>query len=294
MNLQYLKNNEIDRIRWNACVQSCNHSLIYIEDWYLDIASPGWKALVVNDYEYVIPLNVKKKLGIHYIVQPPFSQQHGLFGKDRNKEVLFHIIEWLKMEFPYINIQLNSSNNSGLFSHYRNNYLLKLNKDYEALKKDFRSNTKRNIVKAKKTDIIVSEDKDAQEVFKIKKENNINNLSVKNLKKLKTIMQEALRRGVGESFKVLENEQVMAAVFLLKHKKRLTYIASASNNDGKKTSAMFLLVDYIIRKYAKQDVVLDFEGSMIPGVARFFQGFGAGIERYPHYQYKNLLKIFLQ
>jgi hypothetical protein len=36
-----------------------------------------------------------------------------------------------------------------------------------------------------------------------------------------------------------------------------------------------MLVDQYIRKYAGRDIIIDFEGSMIPGIARFFEGFGA-------------------
>jgi len=46
------------------------------------------------------------------------------------------------------------------------------------------------------------------------------------------------------------------------------------------------LFDSIIEEYAGQKKILDFEGSGIPGVARFFQSFGAVNE--PYYVYSNL------
>ena len=56
---------------------------------------------------------------------------------------------------------------------------------------------------------------------------------------------------------------------------------SASNEQGKRSRAMFALIDHIIDKYSDTGLVLDFEGSNIKGVARFFAGFGA--EQHDYY-----------
>jgi len=46
--------------------------------------------------------------------------------------------------------------------------------------------------------------------------------------------------------------------------------------------SMFLMFNELISEYAGTDKVLDFEGSEIPGVARFFKGFGAVKQHYYH------------
>jgi hypothetical protein len=38
---------------------------------------------------------------------------------------------------------------------------------------------------------------------------------------------------------------------------------------------MFLLIDEFIKKYSEKNLILDFEGSNMEGIARFYQGFGA-------------------
>jgi hypothetical protein len=60
---------------------------------------------------------------------------------------------------------------------------------------------------------------------------------------------------------------------------------------AKKTGAMFFLINNFIREYARKKVTLDFEGSNLPGLARFYTGFGS--EEYVYLQIKknNLPKL---
>jgi hypothetical protein len=55
------------------------------------------------------------------------------------------------------------------------------------------------------------------------------------------------------------------------------------------------LITTIIKKYQNSDYILDFEGSMVKGVASFYKSFGAEINQYQQIKYNNLpllLKLF--
>jgi len=47
-----------------------------------------------------------------------------------------------------------------------------------------------------------------------------------------------------------------------------------SNKEGKEASAMFKIVDTIIQKNANSNLMLDFYGSNVQSIARFYEGFG--------------------
>ena len=51
--------------------------------------------------------------------------------------------------------------------------------------------------------------------------------------------------------------------------------------DGKVIGASHALIDAFIKDHAGQDLILDFEGSDIPNLAFFYNGFGATEEIYP-------------
>jgi hypothetical protein len=51
------------------------------------------------------------------------------------------------------------------------------------------------------------------------------------------------------------------------------------------------VLDYIIKQYSEKDMVLDFEGSHVPGIAEFYRSFGAEKKEFISLS-KNNLPIF--
>jgi len=50
---------------------------------------------------------------------------------------------------------------------------------------------------------------------------------------------------------------------------------SATNAQSKANGAMFLIVDQLIRDHSEKIRVLDFEGSNVASLARFYKSFGS-------------------
>ena len=80
MKIQHLRHKDIDFEKWDNAMNLCTNRLCYANSWFLNIVSPKWEALVSEDYNYLMPLPVKRKYKIPYIVQPHLAQQ---FPEDR-------------------------------------------------------------------------------------------------------------------------------------------------------------------------------------------------------------------
>ncbi|MBP6414813.1 MAG: hypothetical protein KA330_00005, partial [Chitinophagaceae bacterium] len=150
-NIQYLTHQQIDKTRWDDCIATANNGLIYGYSFYLDVMTEHWDALVLNDYETVMPLTWKKKYGISYLYQPFLTAQLGVFGKNITEKQLETFIELIPSHFKFVEINLNSGNAlaipAGFFS-VRSNYILKLDKSYKDIYQNYRENIQRNIKKA--------------------------------------------------------------------------------------------------------------------------------------------------
>jgi hypothetical protein len=71
-----------------------------------------------------------------------------------------------------------------------------------------------------------------------------------------------------------ENELTAGAFFFESNGKAVFHF-SASDEEAKESGALPLLIDTFIRENAGRNIVFDFEGSVIPGLARFYRSFGS-------------------
>ena len=68
---------------------------------FLDLLSPGWSALIGENYEWVLPVIANKKFGVSYLYQPPFTQQLGVYADQGVKVPIDEIISWLKAKYSF-------------------------------------------------------------------------------------------------------------------------------------------------------------------------------------------------
>ena len=291
--LKYIKHQDIDTEKWTRCIENAVNSRFYANIWHLDRTAIVWDALVWGDYENVMPLPVRTKLGFSYVYQPLFCQQLGIFPKPSNlvSELFYNAVF---DKFSYSDVHLNSGNvsneNNGKIEFLpRQNYLLDLKYNYKSLARSYSTNTKRNIAKARGNQLQYIAGIRLEEYLEFKKANLIDKISIKEIDKLKSIIAFGQYKGMGEIYGVYSSEnELCAAVYFCKWKERVIYLNAASSDEGKKLGAMYFLVDNFIKTNSEQELKLDFEGSMIPGVARFYSGFGAIPEIYYQLKFNRL------
>jgi hypothetical protein len=281
MKITHLKHKDIDKEKWDYTISNSQNHMFYAFSWYLDIVSPDWEALIAENYLYLMPLPVKKKYFLKYIVQPILTQQLGIFSSETIDEKTIN--KFLK-RIPYLSYELNF-NEKNFSNKFRElpNYVLNLDKSYAQISGTYSKNNIRNIIKAQNHSLKVVNgiQPDVFFDFIISSSDRYD----KNLKKINDLICEGVSRNVFQLFGVSDDENTMIATLCVsKSKERIVYLLPVSNENGKLKSAMFFLVDYLIQKYSNSFYVLDFEGSKIEGIARFYKGFGATLK--PYYMIK--------
>ena len=290
----FLEQEEIDKSRWDTSVKDAINTSIYAYSWYLDIVSPGWCAMVSHDYSELWPLPQNSKWGIKYIYQPFFTQQLGLISKNNIASSRLDFF-WKKIlkKFNYAHIHLNIYNPKlGYeFETKRITHLLDLYRPYEDISKGYNENLRRNIKKAKKNSVEVFQqgDKDLL-VSWLKKDYHqyFKGIKKSHYKIVKNLLDELERRKCYYIYTAEINNELIAMGLFIKMDKQIVYLAGVNSEKGKKTGAMHLIFDEIIKQYAKTEVYLDFEGSMVPTIAQFFKSFGAKEKEFYQWHYNAL------
>jgi hypothetical protein len=303
LKIYYLHHKDIDKKKWDACIDKAANGLIYPYSFYLDAMSENWDALVADDYEKVMPLAWKKKYSIFYLYQPRFTASLGVFGNDISAEVVILFLQNIPRKFKYWDFYLNKSNLFSLpeFPMYeRHNYILPLTENYEKIRKRYATSHQRNIKRSVQYGNTVKTQINIQEIIELSKiqSRNFSSLQDDDFSNFKSLFKYLKEQNQAVTYGVYsaQNKLVASCVFLFSHG-RAYYILVGNHPDGKTSGASHLLIDAFIRDYSGTGIVLDFEGSSITSLAFFYKNFGAQLEKYPGIKMNRLpapAKLFIQ
>ena len=312
--IQYLQHPQIDKVKWDNCLATAPNGLIYAHSCYLDKMAVDWDALVLNDYEAVMPLPWKKKWGIYYLAHPPLTASLGIFGTLVTGELISRFIKAIPARFKLADLLLNRDNilpSSGLQS-IRSNYVLDLHRPYEAIYNEYRNNVRRNVKKAQQLNCRYATGIPLEEIIKLarwqiqQQNTNIGEedyLHFKDLFNYLASLKDAWKvaehngimqgndkpRSMAETSGVYtsNNELVASCVWFYSHG-RAYYILVGNHPNGKTIGASHYLIDRFIYEHAGQELIWDFEGSDIDSLAFFYSSFGGMKEVYPALQFQRL------
>ena len=291
--IRYLSHSQIDKNRWDQCIDNACNSYVYAKSWYLDIVSPKWDALVNDDYSKVMPLTRKSRYGLLYLIQPKFTQQLGIFSTlPLTKEDVQEFLDKIPLKFIWCDINLNFQNPVDRSNNisFLDNYELELGIPYDEIYKNYNRSTRYNISYTKRHELVLEFNPGIDLFFDNLVTNSKMEMPPIAVKQLRRIIETAVQKGTGEAI-VCRSKQgnILGGAFFLYSSKRIIYLVSFSNAEGRDLSAMFMIIDHVIKTNAGKEMIFDFEGSMIPGIADFIKGFGATLINYPRFRKKLFL-----
>ncbi|MEO8822352.1 MAG: hypothetical protein ABI366_02180 [Ginsengibacter sp.] len=303
MKISYLQQKYIDKKKWDKCIDNAANGLVYSYSFYLDAMSENWDALIVDDYNTVMPLTWKKKYTIYYLYQPFFTASLGVFGNNITVETVKLFLENIPAKFKYWDFYLNRAN---LFSipafpmYERSNYILPLSENYEILKTRFASSHLRNIKRSLQYGNTVKKNIDIENIIALSKvqAKNFSPVEEKNFLDFTRLFKILKDKNQAVTYGVFspQGRLVASCAYFFSHQ-RAYYILVGNHPEGKTSGASHLLIDVFIKEHAGKDLILDFEGSNKASLAFFYKSFGASLEKYPGIKMNKLptiAKLFKQ
>jgi hypothetical protein len=286
--IKYFKNSEIDREKWDACIRLINDGMPYAFSWYLDFMSPGWDALVEDDYHTVFPLPVFKKFRFNYIATPIFLQQLGAFSQNTNRDqIAKEFLSLIPKSFRLIDLCIGQNVELESFKSLpKDNFEMKLSDSYEILSFDYSAHCRRNINIAHRYRQDIVSDVKPEELISLFKNNTmgkIGGIKNKNFVHLTELMKFTINNGLGKILGVRSPKgKLLWGIFYIDVCNRITLIFNAGSRKSRELRTAYYVTDYIIKTNAQSNKILDFEGSSIPSVAAFMKSFGSIRKTYYH------------
>ena len=297
--MKVLSRKEINTKLWDDCIDKSVNSQIFAYSWYLDACCPNWSAIVKDNYEAVFPFAGKNKFGINYLYQPFFTRHFGVYTTlDYNQTQLGEFINSIPGKYKYWDFDLNNFHTEipgDIKSSEKVYQTLQLKDEYSFIRKRYNENLARNLKKAEKDQLSINHNYDPESVisnFKYHQRNKQLGFEENDFKTLSVITKALQERSklICMSVKNTLAEDLAGAVFMHSNK-RIVYLKGFSSEAGKKSGAMHYLFDKLIQENAGKELLLDFGGSNVESVARFYKSFGGKDSVYLHLQYNRLPTI---
>jgi len=286
--LWFCVHDRIDMQKWDACIAEAINGLPYALSWYLDVVcEKRWDAIIAGDYSAVFPIPRRGFFFMKKAYQPFFTQQLGLFFRHASDaNLLPDCVSLLTAKYRFFRVHLNAMNHATGPEYQvqkRLTHVIDLTKNITDLRAAYTHQIQRNLRKALQFDLQVVESNDAQLLIAMRKKHLAHVIrqgrqKESDTQRLCTLMETAMQKRAGTIRFVKDADgAVLAGVFLLQSNKRIIYLSSVSSDTGREKHAMTFLIDSLLEEFAGTQNIFDFEGSMLPGLARYYKGFG-GLE----------------
>jgi hypothetical protein len=292
----YLKHEEIDKEQWDTCIAASPRCKPYAYSWYLDIMSPGWEALVDDDYDSVFPVPSREKFGIKYIATPIFLQQLGAFSPDKGGEnKIDEYLDYMPEFYWLVDLCVGQKiSYKGYSVTEKTNYELDLSYPYDMLWERYDHACRRNIEKSQKGKVKISGDitpSELIEMFIRLKEDVAGKIKPRDFVRLKTLMEFCINTGKGSIEGVRDkNGKIIFGQFLIRIPGYIDLLFGVNTPESREKRLNYYFINEIIRESAGRKVILDFAGSSIPSIGTFMSSFGSVNK--PYYRiYKNSLPV---
>jgi len=296
--INIIPSQKIDAVKWDSCVAANDAGLIYSQYNYLNTICKNWSALVIGDYQAIMPLPWRKKFGITYFYSPAFIQQLGLIG-NIDGVPLIEIFKSISSIANFGDLLFNYKNEWIISNHLylqKNNYTIQLLQGYQSIASKYSKDLVQNLQKAEKINYTYLHEtncSNAIELFQLHYGNRFKHITALDFKNIKAIcfQYQEQQQCIVRTIKNNVTGNILTTALLLKDNRRLYLLMNTTTNDGRKLSANHLLINKILQEFSGQNLLFDFEGSNLDGVKTFYESFHPENQPYFHLQVGILTKL---
>ncbi|WP_294283902.1 hypothetical protein [uncultured Chryseobacterium sp.] len=285
--IRRLKYHEIDFDKYTACLENSEQKNWYARREVLDRLSGNWHIMIKGDYEAVMPVHIRRKMGIDFVHMPLFCQQLGVFSKSDDPGINEAFLEVLRKKYKIFFYSFNEHNKFHKPLEKRKNYIVPVS-EYSLLRR-------KKYFKGRKSTV-----KMAQHLIYKEVEFNSESLNFikDHFKGLKDAEWQWLNRyliflsenGHLKLCGTFSADVLINLALLITEDKQLSLLGLVNHEDYKHENGSSFLIDKILQ----QDIgekPFNFMGSNIRGIELFFKSFGAELHEYSFIENKFLKRF---
>jgi len=290
--IRYLRHPQIDKQKWDACIEASEAGVMCVLSWYLDIVSPNWDALVEEKdglYTSVMPLTGTSKMGFARLGSPHFCQQLGIVSieptttADQAEQFLYEVSRRFRFAHNYKFVTENTDALARLTHKYdlhpRHTRYLSLNRPYQDIYKGYNRDRKMNLKRARRAGLVMTESDDIEPMLNFFKAHVahkvVGGVAEPTYQMLRDLFSKMKALGLGHLYYTAIDGKPNAGCLFAKYKGKISYTFNAADTVGRISNGRTLMLDEVIRAHAGSAYTFDYESPAIEQIDQFYASFGA-------------------
>lgn len=286
--IRRVKYKDIDFQKYTKCIQHSVQKNWYAGKEVLDELCGNWEVLVYEDYKAVLPVPLKKKLGLNFVIMPLFCQQLGVFSEKDNCEINDNFLQFLKRNYKVFLYSFNHHNSFSENLEKKKNYTIPVS-DYILLRRKKYFKGRKSTAKCAQHLIYKEIELNEEHLSFIEK--NFKGLKKEtDIKKFKDYLYFLNKNNSLKLSAAYLEERLINVAVLVNESTQLSLLGLINDESYKAENGPSFLIDKILDKYIHQKE-FNFMGSNIRGIEIFFKSFGGELQEYPYLQSRILKKL---
>lgn len=268
--------------------EATGRSLLYNAPWWLDATcgTGRWDAVIHQDPSgnviAALPFHQTRIRGLSTVITPPMTQWVSMLYVSGDISELHAVLFGRLPAVSILDLSFRQESDFAVSEkdfpvHLRYSYIIPSGIPIEQARDGYNEGLKRNLRQAREN-YTVHESHDIKGFLALY-------LSAHHQRKVKPphwleevvrrVFEQLQKRGCGQLHIAMSEGTPVAGILTGWDQEAFYYLAGGRTGDERGASAHALLLDGAIERSRSAGKAFDFEGSMQPGVANFFQSFGA-------------------
>jgi hypothetical protein len=276
--LKFVESKHIDPEKWTKLEEQSAHSFGCRA--YFEPLSMHWGAIVLGDYEAALVLPYKTKMAWSWVYTPHFyraSYWLGAWSAEAQQEAL----NLLQQKFPFgqLNIGSLDDNLGEVEKKMVHQVIDPQGFNFDALNKL----AKRMVKKAEQQNFTFTTELHIDhfvDFLRVELSDKIDSFRGEDLQRFEQLILSLSAQNMLHFEGALEGGKLLGGLLVVVLPNRHLYLKGTATFTSKKQGLYYLLMHRAIARAIEKDVVFDFGGSQVDGVANFNRNFGAQDEFY--------------
>ncbi len=266
MSFSLLHNERINLAKWDHCINTSINGSIFAFSWYMDAIDDDWHGLILDDYDYIMPLFHFQTGSRKFFYTPRLIPKSGIFSsKLLTANHTKQFFDYLKEDGSLSHIALNKFNKipveygqsmrsvqtyeMDLINYYNNYYTNYHKKIQEDLRKSIRNN------------IFVTKGISFQNYYRfLERATSYPKIRKKQKNQLKKLLPQLIKNNLADIYGAYTHKNELCATGLFVRSRPKNHLLLASTKmKGIITNALTLIVDRFIEANSEKKQILSLD-----------------------------------